>query len=444
MAEITQPSEIAREALRRLATRRIPPTPDNYRELYHEIAGTTAKEDFPERALKALAGKLPRATAEQARFGQQVDSAIGSKDWNAFTGSMQSLLKSFEAEPPDWPDLIRDLLGQMERRHAGITAAKKRDAIEHILKSAGADPGNLFERMQSLLRSWSKSGAGAESSALTGEIAPAAAPASEAERRVAPPLPSGGAEENRLPSDDLRELIAQLVEGSVSMLLIDTPELADEASALAASVRQARDAAAFALLVKQLKQFNYRLQFAHPREQSDRECLLGLGDARAQGECLQGDAAGKRGGPEVPVVEALAGAALVLREEGKAERQVAHGRHAEHDQRLLHRYHRTAGIGVHRVGRLDQPPDESRVRLDDARHLRHGGVFLLGQAHDGERHPLRRRQVAGGFQCLEPGYVHRVHGWTKLFAYIVRQNRAGARPCRTFTAGARFTLGGCP
>ena len=261
MAEITQPSEIAREALRRLATRRIPPTPDNYRVLYHEIAGTTAKEEFPERALKALAGKMPRATPEQARFGQQVDGAIAGKDWNAFTGSMLSLLKSLEAEPLDWSELMRDLLGQMERRHAGITAAKKREAIEHILKSAGADPANLFERMQSLLRSWSKSGAGAEPSALTGEIGPAAAPAGETERPASLPQPSIGAEEPRLPSDELRELIAQLVESAVSMLLIDTPELADEASALADSVRQARDAATFALLVKQLKQFNYRLHF---------------------------------------------------------------------------------------------------------------------------------------------------------------------------------------
>jgi len=45
------------------------------------------------------------------------------------------------------------------------------------------------------------------------------------------------------------------------MLLIDTPELADEATALANNVRQAREAATFGLLTRQLKQFNYRLQF---------------------------------------------------------------------------------------------------------------------------------------------------------------------------------------
>jgi diguanylate cyclase len=36
------PAEIAREAFRRLATRRIAPTPDAYREIYNEIAGVIA------------------------------------------------------------------------------------------------------------------------------------------------------------------------------------------------------------------------------------------------------------------------------------------------------------------------------------------------------------------------------------------------------------------
>ena len=35
----TNPAEIAREAFRRLATRRIAPTPNAYRDIYNEIAG---------------------------------------------------------------------------------------------------------------------------------------------------------------------------------------------------------------------------------------------------------------------------------------------------------------------------------------------------------------------------------------------------------------------
>lgn len=258
MAEITQPSEIAREALRRLATRRIPPTPDNYRTLYHEIAGTAEGEEFPERTLKSLAGRLPRVTPEQARFGQQFDAAIAAKDWSGLTNAMLVVLKALEIKPLEWSELIGDLLGQIERRHPGITPAKKREAVAHILESAGADPATLHERLNSLLRSWAKASSGAEPAAQAGGTA-SAAETSTPELDQAAPMRA--AAESRPPSDELRELIAQLVESSISILLIDTPELADEAAALAAGVRQAKDGATFSQLAKRLKQFNYRLQF---------------------------------------------------------------------------------------------------------------------------------------------------------------------------------------
>jgi diguanylate cyclase len=36
---LSNPTEVARETLRRLAMRRISPTPDNYQTLYEEIVG---------------------------------------------------------------------------------------------------------------------------------------------------------------------------------------------------------------------------------------------------------------------------------------------------------------------------------------------------------------------------------------------------------------------
>ena len=56
MATLTNPSEIARETLKQLMTRRMAPSPDNYRTIYNEIAGVTEKTGgpFPERELKSL------------------------------------------------------------------------------------------------------------------------------------------------------------------------------------------------------------------------------------------------------------------------------------------------------------------------------------------------------------------------------------------------------
>ncbi len=76
MNKPVQPSEIAREVLRLLATRRQLPTPDNYAALYNEIAGAAAVEVFPEKPLKALTASLPRNTPEQTLLARQFDTAI--------------------------------------------------------------------------------------------------------------------------------------------------------------------------------------------------------------------------------------------------------------------------------------------------------------------------------------------------------------------------------
>ena len=260
MASPSQPSDIAREALRRLAARRVAPTPDNYRTFYHEIAGTADAEGFPERALKSLAARLPRVTPEQARFAQQLEAAVGNRDWSALSAALSAVLRESETPPLAWNALIADLLAQMERRHAGLTAAGKREALEHILESSGSDPEHLFERMTSLLRSWARTPAGAEPSGLAAAPpAPGGAPrggrvgASPTAAAVTPANPEAG--------EELCELIAQLVESSLGLLLVDAPQLAEEASALAAEVRAARDTSSLAALSRRLRQFTFRLQF---------------------------------------------------------------------------------------------------------------------------------------------------------------------------------------
>ncbi|MGE5467363.1 MAG: GGDEF domain-containing protein, partial [Ignavibacteria bacterium] len=165
MAELS-PSEIAREALRRLAQQRTPPTPDNYRALYHEIAGTQAAEEFPEKSLKSVAAALPHTTPEQARFVRQLEAAAGEKNWDGFRTALADIFARLGAEPPNWAALMRELLLQVETRHAGMTAAKKREALDHVL-AASSTPEVLYNRMHSLLRTWSHTPAAPDEPELT-------------------------------------------------------------------------------------------------------------------------------------------------------------------------------------------------------------------------------------------------------------------------------------
>ena len=277
MSNPSQPSEIAREVLRQLAMRRQLPTPDNYTTLYNEIAGTAAVEVFPERILKTVAASMTRNTTEQTRLARQMDAAVAEKSWNALKEALLAFAGATAAEPPQWSGLIRELLVQIERSHAQLTPAKKRETIEHLLQSTAA-PELLFSRLQSLLRSWAQGENAPADLPLVDGIA--AAPAADArETKAAPGKAGGAAATNGKAASlnfELQEWIALLLDNSISALLIDAPELAGESAQLATAIRAIRHVDEVAPFTARLKKFSYRLQFLAEDQAELRTALLHL------------------------------------------------------------------------------------------------------------------------------------------------------------------------
>ena len=150
MTTLTNPFEIARETLRLLATRRIPPTPDNYLTLYHEISGThPSKEAFPEKQLRALAAALPKSTPEQLRLARQLEESVKAGNWDDFRDHLAQFVSALaEAQKLAWSELISNLIRQWDAKHVGLTAARKRESLDHVLAGAGANPETLFNRLQ--------------------------------------------------------------------------------------------------------------------------------------------------------------------------------------------------------------------------------------------------------------------------------------------------------
>lgn len=268
------PSEIARETLKRLALQRTPPTPDNYRTLYHEIAGTAATESFPEKSLRNLAAGLPRGTLEQQRFARQFDAAIGDRNWAGLKAALADLLNRTAGEPPNWSALIRELLLRMETRQAELTPARKREALDHVLGSSPA-PDLLYSRLQGLLKNWSQAAA---LESATGEAEPAAQPA-------VPPAPTfargdglsaAAAPEARETIAALLDLLAQLLENAIGILLSDNAELAAQAARLAAAARGAQRREDIAAFAADMKRFSYRLHFVAEDQSELRAGLLHL------------------------------------------------------------------------------------------------------------------------------------------------------------------------
>jgi len=116
------PTIIARETLRRLASLKIPPTPDNYHKLYEQIAGNS---------------------------NSGVNSAISpSINQSVFAHSPETEI------PIPWGNTIEALLKQLETRRGALTTVKKREGVNRVLAKFSKDSNQLHNKLKALIDSW--------------------------------------------------------------------------------------------------------------------------------------------------------------------------------------------------------------------------------------------------------------------------------------------------
>ena len=267
MATLTNPFEIARETLRQLASRRVAPTPDHYQTLYHEIAGTKPTNDagFPEKQLRSLAAALPKSSPDQLRLARLLDEAIKASNWEDYRTHLADFVTNLtENQKLAWSDLISDLLKQWDARHVGLTSARKRESLEHVLTSSGANPETLFTRLQNLLRSW---GQGREQ-----ENGGETSVGTNSEIRLSEQ--STAAESELLP--ELRELFAFTLETAIATQLVESPMLASDAKILANDIRTAVRSEQLQEFLTRLKRFAFKLELLAEDQAELRQSLLGL------------------------------------------------------------------------------------------------------------------------------------------------------------------------
>jgi len=117
MSKPTQPAEIAREAIRLLASRRQPPTPDNFQKAYREVGGVEPEPESP--------GTPPANKEEKA--------------------------------PVNWPAVLRPLFKQWDARQSGLNQTRKREMMERVLINFGHDAAALHQKLEALANSWAGS-----------------------------------------------------------------------------------------------------------------------------------------------------------------------------------------------------------------------------------------------------------------------------------------------
>ncbi len=106
---LDNPTEVARETLRRLALRRIAPTPDNYQTLYEEIVGAPAgtaagasKAPSAASALTALAGEIEAQHPALASQAASLVRAIDKQDWRQCGWVLSDVVR--QLKPQDGKD----------------------------------------------------------------------------------------------------------------------------------------------------------------------------------------------------------------------------------------------------------------------------------------------------------------------------------------------------
>lgn len=259
MSNPSTPFEIARETLKQLAVRRIAPTPDHYLRLYHEIAGSDpAQSSFPQHHLRALTAALPRNSPEQLGLIRRLEEHIKNSNWEGYRGTLCDFLNGLiEAQKINWSELISQLLQQWDARHQGLTSARKREMLEHVLNASSSNPETLYGRLQNLLKSWGEG--------LSGEFTATNINVTTGEQNASEGLDAA-----------LKNLLAFTLETVIAGQLAHEPRLAAEAHRLAAEVAQIHGNEGIEHCLAQFKRFAFKLELLAEDDQELRQSLLQL------------------------------------------------------------------------------------------------------------------------------------------------------------------------
>ncbi len=225
--DLHNPADVARETFRRLASQRISPTPEAYREIYQQITGG-AEVMTAERMLAQFAASLNSMPADLADLGKLLDHALAQQDWASYGTTLKRML----------------MLTQTQTKLQRTTQTKP---VQVRKLNAQATQGGLK--------------GGIEALAVRQRTSPAtieAIPAEEVRIRI------------------LRELLHRTLSYALSALLQEAPELAQESEALADSMQAAYTEAALNEVSVRLKQLCFKVELKSGDLAEQHELMLRL------------------------------------------------------------------------------------------------------------------------------------------------------------------------
>ncbi|WP_228535464.1 GGDEF domain-containing protein [Noviherbaspirillum malthae] len=298
--ETQTPADIARETFRRLAMRRVAPTPEAYRDVYEEIAGA-ASEPGPEKMLAEFASSLSKLTPEAADLAADFALALQKRDWQEY-GNTLAKLAAIHLAPGAMESATAATASASSSAAAAVTTSGK---PETSFRSAGiplvdkepqkttsgrgiplvedTPPASLKSAGIPLVDEAPRTSLKSAGIPLVDTPAPLAAlvPPSIA----APPAP----ESKQLGM--LRDLLVRTLTLALGSLLRKAPDLVEESEMLASSTRNANTEPALQNISARLKQLCFKIELRADDLAEEHELLLRLFQLLLEnvGELLEDD-----------------------------------------------------------------------------------------------------------------------------------------------------------
>jgi len=156
-ASVANPAEIAREAIRRLASSRTAPTPENFARAYGEASGNGVNsganaieaDQVLTQLVQGLVAFRPDASGI-LKFQEQVKS----RAWkNALSSVSEAVSEALSDHSQEWPRVLSQLLAQLDSTNPGWTRARKLGAVRHVLATASA-ADRTREKLARLVEAW--------------------------------------------------------------------------------------------------------------------------------------------------------------------------------------------------------------------------------------------------------------------------------------------------
>lgn len=270
-------SEIARETIKQMAARRVEPTPDNYTQIYFEVAGKPAKEDAASALRKALK-QLPHDSLEQTNWINRWEKLLKQDNWQGLVELLTETMQQQLNHSTKWPKAIRTLLLGLDDKRSGVDATRKRETLERVLINFGNDE-TLADKLIGMANHWLPADARVEGVPLT-DVANLTV--SEAPSTV---VDTAAGEAASLPSDVqqfhgaftiLQTLLKQTLQLGLIPRLEGYPDLQKDALALQESTERAKKLKEWEALAKSLKALLLRVEVIGAKEDDVRGDIIDL------------------------------------------------------------------------------------------------------------------------------------------------------------------------